>query len=81
VLVRRVSVSFMFALTGDIPMIYDRLQDAFLGKPPGASRVCKIVITGHRVAQKLDLPGQVRDLARDQPGSVHHGLYPGLGSR
>ena len=52
-----------------------------LEEPPGASRACKIVITDPPVTQKLDLPGQVGDLAGDQPGPVHHGPHPRLGGQ
>jgi len=74
----------MFALTRDLPSIYGRLQEGFLEERPGVPHVCKIVITivitDPPVTQRLDIPGQVGDLAGDLPGSVHHGLYPGLGS-
>ena len=72
---------FAVALTRDMSTIYGRLQEGFLEGCPGVPHASKIVITNHPVTQKLDLPGQVGDLAGDQPGSVHHGLYPGLGSR
>ena len=81
VLVRRISVAFMFALTRETPAVYGTLQEAFLEEHPGALHGDKIVITDNRVTQKLDLPSQIGDLARDQPGSVHHGSHPRLGGQ
>ncbi len=80
-LAHRVSVSFAIALTRDIPTIYGSIQEGFFEELPGALHACKIVISGHSVAQKLDLSDQVDDLARDQPGPIHHGPNSGLGGK
>ena len=69
-MVRRVSMPFMFALTRETPLVYSTLRGAFLEELHGSLHAYKIVIVDNSVAQKLDLPTQVGDLARDQPGSV-----------
>ena len=81
VMVHRVSVPFAVALTCNMSTICGRLRESFLEGHPGVPHACKIVITDPFVTQELDLPGQVGNLAGDQPGPIHHGPHPRLGGQ